>query len=105
MANANAIILIGNLVNEPITRDTSVGKVLCELELKVERESGNFDYIPVIVWGRDAEACKRYLTIGSLVHITGRIQSRNYSAEDGAKKVAIEVVASEIEFLSKKPEE
>lgn len=101
MAHANTTILLGNLCKEPNLRFTPSGKAICDLLVAVNRKSGAADYIPVIVWGKDAESCDRFLNKGSLVHITGRVQSRNYEKPDGSKHVAIEVVTQEIEFLDK----
>jgi single-strand DNA-binding protein len=101
MAHANMTVLLGNLCKDPNLRFTPSGKAICDLLIAVNRKSGAADYLPVIVWGRDAEACDRFLKKGSLVHVIGRIQSRNYEKPDGTKHVAIEVVASEIEFLDK----
>lgn len=101
MAHANVVVVLGNLCKEPNLRFTPSGKAICDLLVAVNRKSGAADYLPVIVWGRDAEACERFLKKGSLVHVIGRIQSRNYNKPDGSKHVAIELIASEIEFLDK----
>lgn len=101
MAHANLVVVLGNLCKEPNLRFTPSGKAICDLLVAVNRKSGSADYLPVIVWGKDAEACDKFLKKGSLVHISGRIQSRNYEKQGGEKHVAIEVVATEIEFLDK----
>ena len=101
MAHANVTILLENLCKDPNLRFTPSGKAICDLLVAVNRKSGATDYLPVIVWGRDAEACDKFLKKGSLVHIVGRTQSRNYEKPDGSKHVAIEIVAQEIEFLDK----
>jgi single-strand DNA-binding protein len=101
MAHANVTILLGNLCKDPNLRFTPSGKAICDLLVAVNRKSGATDYLPVVVWGRDAEACDKFLKKGSLVHIVGRTQSRNYEKPDGSKHVAIEIVAQEIEFLDK----
>lgn len=101
MAHANVVIVLGNLCKEPNLRFTPSGKAICDLLIAVNRKSGSADYLPVIVWGKDAEACDKFLKKGSLVHVTGRVQSRNYEKPDGGKHVAIEIVATEIEFLDK----
>lgn len=104
MAQANLIVLMGNLCKEPNLRYTPSGKPICDLLIATNRKSGTADFIPVIVWGSDAEACGEFLKKGSLVHVTGRIQSRNYEKpEQGTKHVAIEVVVQEIEFLKEAP--
>lgn len=102
MANANALILLGIVEEKPEMRYTRSGKALCELKVAVERESGVVDHLPVIVWNRDAEACQMFLDKGSIVHVTGRLQSRNYETPEGQKRVAIEILSEEIEFIQQK---
>lgn len=101
MASVNIAVILGNLCKEPNLRYTPSGKAICDLLVATNRQSGTADYLPVIVWGKDAEACDRMLKKGSLVHIVGRIQSRNYEKPDGTKHVAIEIVAQDIDFLDK----
>ena len=101
MASVNLTIILGNLCKEPNLRYTPSGKAICDLLVATNRQSGTADYLPIIVWGKDAEACERMLKKGSLVHIVGRTQSRNYEKPDGTKHVAIEIVAQEIDFLDK----
>lgn len=59
------------------------------------------DFIPVVVYGKTAEATANYTAKGSLVGVAGRIQTRNYEAKDGTRRYITEVVADEVEFLSK----
>lgn len=63
------------------------------------------DFINIVVWRKQAENCKNYLTKGSQVAIEGRIQTRNYDGQDGKKVYVTEVVAESVEFLSTKTSE
>lgn len=73
----NEIELIGYIVKQPVFRKTPLGKEICDLILAVNRPYGKTDYIPCIVWGRNARF-SRTLNIGDKVKLAGRIQSRNY---------------------------
>lgn len=73
----NEIELIGYIVKEPVYRKTPLGKEICDLILAVNRPYGKTDYIPCIVWGRNARFSGT-LNIGDKVKLAGRIQSRNY---------------------------
>ena len=103
MAFENVTMLMGNLCKAPNLRFTPSGDKICDLLLAVDRgsNSSKADYLPVIVWGKDAEACDKYLSSGSLIYVRGRIQSRNYTDSNGEKHVAIEVVAKKIDFIDK----
>jgi len=78
MLHANVVVLMGNLTKAPQLRYTPKEKAISDLIVAVNRKSGAADYIPVIVWGEDAESADRFLKRGSLVHVVGRLQTRNY---------------------------
>ena len=59
------------------------------------------DFINIVVWRALGENCARYLTKGSQCAVSGSIQTRAYSAQDGSKRYVTEVVADEVEFLAK----
>lgn len=101
----NKVVLIGRLGADPETRVLSTGSAVCNFRLAVQRnfadrngERGT-DWIPVVVWGRQAENCGRYLAKGSLAAVSGRIQVRSYDRNDGSKAYVTEVVADEVTFL------
>lgn len=60
------------------------------------------DFIPVVIWGKQAENAANWTTKGSLVSISGSIQVRDYEAKDGTKRYVTEVIADEVTFLDKK---
>lgn len=106
----NKIILMGRLVRDPEVRYTQTGKVVCQFTLAVDRPFANqegqreADFIPVIVWGKQAELCGNSLTKGQRALVEGRLQIRSYDAKDGSKKWITEIIASVFEFCEKKEE-
>jgi single-strand DNA-binding protein len=60
------------------------------------------DFIPVVIWGKTAEATAQYTRKGQLLAVSGRIQTRSYENKDGKKVYVTEVVAEEVQFLEKK---
>lgn len=74
----NNIELNGYIVKKPVFRKTPLGREICDILLAVNRPYGKTDYIPCIVWGRNARF-SRHLNIGNNVKLTGRIQSREYT--------------------------
>ena len=104
----NKITLIGNLTRDPEHVTTSSGISLCRFGLAVQRRfSSNdgekdVDFFNIVVWRGAAENCYKYLKKGSKVGISGSIQIRNYEANDGTKKLNVDIVAEEVEFLSSK---
>ncbi|MDA8234379.1 MAG: single-stranded DNA-binding protein [Clostridia bacterium] len=104
----NRIILIGRLTKDPELRYTTTGKAVASFTLAVDRPFKNqqgereADFIPVVVWGVQAESCANYLNKGKLAAVDGRIQVRTYDGQDGQKRWVTEVVAENVRFLSPK---
>jgi single-strand DNA-binding protein len=59
------------------------------------------DWFDVSVYGRQAENCGKYLVTGQRVCVEGRLEYRTWESEDGGKRSAVEVRATNVEFLSK----
>jgi len=104
----NRIILIGRLTKDPELRYTPNGVAVGSFTLAVNRSRPNqqgereADFIPVVVWQKQAENCANYIGKGSLVAVEGRLQVRTYDATDGQRKWVTEVVAEKVRFLEKK---
>jgi len=57
------------------------------------------DFIPIVVWGKQAESTANYMSKGKLLSVAGRIETRSYEAKDGGRRYVTEVVADEVSFL------
>ena len=93
----NDSTFIGYICKNPIYRKTPLGREIADVLIAVNRSYKKSDYIPCILWGRNAKFCET-LPIGTMVKLTGRIQSRTYEKKnlDGTiiSKVAYEVSIS-----------
>ena len=105
----NRVVLIGRLTRDPELRYTSGNNAaVCNFTIAVDRgftgQSGEreADFIPVVVWNKQAENVKNYLNKGSQVAVEGRIQVRNYDDQNGQKRYVTEVIANNVEFLGSK---
>jgi single-strand DNA-binding protein len=103
----NHIVLIGRLTRDPELRYTPNGVAVCNFDLAVDRPTTNqagereTDFIRIIVWQKQAESAAKYLSKGRLVAVEGRLQIRNYEAQDGQKRRVAEVVAREVKYLER----
>ena len=104
--NKNRLVLtifVRDIKQEPIYRKTPLGREITDLLVAINRPYNKSDYIPSIVWGRNAKFAKS-LKVGDRIQIWGRVQSREYEKkrEDGEpiKKVAYEVSISKIKKMS-----
>ncbi|MGL5756813.1 MAG: single-stranded DNA-binding protein [Paraclostridium sp.] len=98
----NSIFLDGYICKDPIYRKTPLGREITDLLVAINRPYNKSDYIPSIVWGRNAKFAKN-LEVGDRVQMWGRVQSRDYEKklEGGSaeKRVAYEVSISKIKKL------
>ena len=106
-ANINRVILVGNLTRDPELRHTGGGTPVCSLRIAVNGrrrdESGNWvdepNYFSISVFGNQAENCAQYLAKGRPIAVDGRLRWREWQAQDGSKREAVEVVADSVQFL------
>ena len=105
--NINRVVLVGNLTRDPELRHTPSGTPVCSLRLAVNTrrkdETGQWtdkpNYFDITVWGQQGENCAQYLSKGRPVAVDGRLEWREWEAQDGAKRQAVEVVAESVQFL------
>lgn len=98
----NSVILIGRLTKDPEVRYTQDQMAIARFSIAVDRPTRGekqTDFPSIIVFGKQAENCERYLAKGRLVGIEGRIQTGSYTNKDGNKVYTTEVVAGRVEFL------
>ena len=105
----NKVILIGRLARDPELRTTSGNLSVASFSLAVSRPynpqnggQSEADFINCVVWRRQAENLAKYCRKGSQIAVEGRIQTRNYTAQDGNKKYITEVLCDNITFLGAK---
>lgn len=104
----NKVVLIGRLTKDPELKFTpGTGMAVTTVTLAVDRYNASTkqreaDFIPVVIWGKQAEATANHMRKGSLMAVSGRISVRNYEDKEGIKRYVTEVVASETSFLSSK---
>lgn len=95
----NKISLDGYLCQSSKYRVTPLGREIADALLAVNRSYGKSDYIPCILWGRNAHFISE-LDIGSHIKIKGRIQSREYvkkiNENESETRTAYEVSAAEV---------
>ncbi|WP_428817132.1 single-stranded DNA-binding protein [Clostridium butyricum] len=109
----NKVVLIGRLTKDPELRFTpGSGAAVTTLTLAVDRynpktNQNEADFIPIVIWGKQAENTANYMSKGGQVAISGKIQTRSYDAKDGTKRYITEVVADQfggVQFLGNKGE-
>lgn len=101
----NNVVLIGRLTRDPEVRYISDSQMaVARFSVAIDRpvRSGGekqTDFPSVVVFGKQAENCERFLKKGRLVGIQGRIQTGRYTNKNGDTVYTTEVVANNVEFL------
>nr|WP_295973126.1 single-stranded DNA-binding protein [uncultured Bacillus sp.] len=107
----NQVTLVGRLTKNPDLRITPDGLSVTNITLAVNRHFRNHegeieaDFIQCKLWRKSAENTAKFCRKGSLVGVTGRIQTRNYNNHEGKKVYVTEVVVETIRFLGTKRSE
>ena len=108
MASFNRVILMGNLTKDPELRQTPSGAPVAELRLAVsetyrDRQTNEQKevtcFVDVVVWNRQAETCKQYLTKGSSVLVEGRLTYDEWKSPQGESRNKLRVRADGVKFL------
>ncbi|MDR0384384.1 MAG: single-stranded DNA-binding protein [Christensenellaceae bacterium] len=108
----NKVFLIGNLTRDPeLTTVGAENIAVCRFGLAVSRRksrdssSPETDFFNISVWRQQGENCAKYLAKGRKVAVTGQIQIHNYEDKEGVKKIAVDIVADDVEFLTPRGEQ
>lgn len=107
MKSVNIVILMGNMTRDPELRYTPNGRAVAQVGLAVNRQfkdaSGEtrkeVDFFDVVAWGKLAEIISQYGKKGQGIHVTGRLQTRSWEAQDGSKRNKTEVIANDISLV------
>ena len=111
-ADLNRVTLVGRLTRDPELRHTGGGDPICSIRLAVSSrardDSGNWgdksNYFDVTVFGRQAQTAADYLAKGRRIGVDGRLSWREWQAQDGTKRQAVEVIANDLFFLDSRGE-
>ncbi|MGG5316425.1 single-stranded DNA-binding protein [Enterococcus sp. AZ072] len=101
----NNVVLVGRLTKDPDLRYTATGTATATFTLAVNRnftnQSGNreADFINCVIWRKSAETLANYARKGTLLGVTGRIQTRNYENQQGQRVYVTEIVADNFQLL------
>lgn len=107
--NLNKAMLIGNLTRDPESRTTTTGQTVVNFGLATNHtwkdDSGakkeKAEFHNIVVWGKLAEICSKYLNKGRKVYVEGRLQTRDWQDQSGAKHYKTEIVADNMIMLDR----
>jgi single-strand DNA-binding protein len=106
--NINRVVLTGNLTRDPELRSLPSGMSVCKLRIasntRRKGASGEWEdkpnFFDVTVWGAQGENCARFLSKGRPIALDGRLEWREWEAQDGSgKRQSVEIIADSVQFL------
>ena len=106
----NRAQIIGNLTRDPELRQTPSGTAVCGFAVATNstwkdasgEKQERAEFHNIVCWGKLAEIASQYLRKGSKVYIDGRLQTRDWTGEDGVKRYRTEIVAENLIMLDSK---
>ena len=107
----NVVAIMGRMAADAQLRTTQSGKNVASFRVAVDRGrkdangQNQTDWLNVVAWGKTADFVSRYFSKGSMIAVTGRLQSRNYQDKNGNNRTAIEIVANQVSFCGEKKQD
>ncbi|OFZ29804.1 MAG: single-stranded DNA-binding protein [Bdellovibrionales bacterium RIFCSPHIGHO2_01_FULL_40_29] len=106
MAGVNKVIIVGRLGGDPEMKAVGQGATVTRLNVatsenwldKSGQKQERTEWHRIVVWGKLAEICGKYLAKGRQVYVEGKLQTRSWE-DNGQKKYSTEIVASTVQFL------
>ena len=103
-------MLIGNLTRDPEVRNTNSGQTVTSFSVATNltwtdqsgQQQSRVEYHNIVAWRKLGEICGQYLSKGSKVYIEGRLQTRDWTAQDGGKRKSTEIIAENLIMLGSK---
>ncbi len=107
----NKAMIIGRLTRDPELRNTPNGKSVTTISLATNRiwidangqKQKQSEFHNVVMWGKLAEISSQYLRKGSQIYVEGRLQTREWTGQDGVKRYRTEIVGDNMIMLGSKP--
>lgn len=104
----NRVTLIGNLTRDPELRNTPNGKAVASMSIATNRfwtdaqgqKQKEAEFHNIVMWSKLAEIASQYLHRGSKVYVEGRLQTREWTGQDGVKRYRTEIVVDNMIMLN-----
>lgn len=112
MSDLNRVVLTGRLTADPDLKYTQSGRARLQFDVAINRRWVNPDsgqaeeevtFVPIVVWGKQAENCAAYLRKGRQVAVDGRLRVWSLKTQNGDRRRITEVAAQSVHFLGGRP--
>lgn len=108
--NLNKAMIIGNLTRDPETKTTPSGQTVTSFSVATNfswvdqsgKKQDKAEFHNIVAWRKLAEICAQYLKKGSKVYVEGRLQTNEWTGQDGNKRYRSEIVLENMIMLDSK---
>ena len=105
--SVNKVILLGRLGQDPELKYTPSGSAVCTFSLatsefwqdKQGQKQEKTEWHRIVVWGKSAEHCGKYLSKGRQAYLEGRLETREWEDKQGNKRYTTEITATTVQFI------
>lgn len=110
MSDINTITIIGRVVEKPILKYGQSGTAVLNMRIANNVYSPNDEnqtkanFFTVVVFGKQAENCEKYLDKGKQIAIDGRLDHETWVDKDNNKRSSVKIIANSVQFLGAKNE-
>jgi single-strand DNA-binding protein len=110
--SVNKVILVGRLGQDPKASNTQGGSAVANFSVatneswvdKNGQKQDRTEWHRIVVWGKLAENCCKYLAKGREAYVEGKLQTRSWQDKEGQTKYTTEIVASVVQFIGSAPQ-
>lgn len=109
MSDINSVTLVGRLVEKPIIKYSPSGTAVTNLRVanntyvKSAENNTKANFFTVVVFGKQAENCEKYLDKGRQIIINGRLDQNSWEDNNGNKRSTVRVIANAVQFIGGAP--
>jgi single-strand DNA-binding protein len=105
----NKAMIIGNITRDPEVRTTPSGQAVASFSVATNfmwtdqsgQKQKKAEFHNIVAWRKLAEICGQYLKKGAKVYVEGRLQTREWTGQDGVKRYRTEIVADTMQMLDR----
>ncbi len=107
----NKVMLIGRLTRDPELKSLTTGRSVATFSVATGRQwtdaqgqkQKQSEFHNVVAWGKLAETASQYLRKASRVYVEGRLQTRDWTGQDGIKRYRTEIIVDNFIMLDARP--
>ena len=100
MADTNVVVITGRIVRDPELKTNQTGMSYCQFAVANSRKKDEVTYFNFTAFGKVAEIVSSYAKKGRYVNVTGSVDQRNYTNNEGKSVSTYSFVANSVDLVA-----